>query len=311
MKKYGSMLLIGLLCLCMTLLVSFTVYGEESLPAQNGAGRLTVVFHTEDTTPEPIVGDAFHLFFVADLDEDYNFILTEAFADSRVSLEDLEDSALANTLAAFAEANELTAIQSGETNEDGRVVFDALENGLYLVIGEPLTQDYVTYVPAPFLVPIPSADGSDLTMEPKRDRFELDRPVDRRVLKIWEDDGNEADRPEEIIVQLLRDGEVYEEVTLNAENNWRYAWDQLEGGHNWQVNEKNVPEGYTVKVEQQGITFTITNTRGKTPPPPSSSEETLPQTGMLWWPVPFLLVAGVVFFLLGVLVLRIRRRNDA
>lgn len=41
---------------------------------------------------------------------------------------------------------------------------------------------------------------------------------------------------------------------------------------------------------------------GTTPPPGSK----LPQTGQLWWPVPILACAGLVFFVIGL----VRRRND-
>ena len=57
--------------------------------------------------------------------------------------------------------------------------------------------------------------------------------------------------------------------------------------------ETNVPAGYTVTVTQEGTLFVVTNTYpGKTPPK-------LPQTGLLWWPVPLLACAGLALVLAG------------
>ena len=70
----------------------------------------------------------------------------------------------------------------------------------------------------------------------------------------------ETQRPQEITVQLLRDGAVEDTVTLNAANSWRHEWTDLSARYAWTVVETDIPVGYTVKNELQGITFTVTNT---------------------------------------------------
>lgn len=130
----------------------------------------------------------------------------------------------------------------------------------------------------------------------------------RRVLKVWNDNGDAASRPKEIVVQLLRDGEVYETVTLNESNNWRWAWVDLSGQYRWWVTEQ-VPDGYTVEISQEGITFVVTNTPEipDTPDEPEKPDEPhLPQTGQLWWPVPTLAMAGLFLIAAGLL----RRRGE-
>ena len=69
--------------------------------------------------------------------------------------------------------------------------------------------------------------------------------MSRKVQKVWEDDGNEANRPEEITVQLLENGTVVDTVILNRKNNWEYTWDDLESSSKWQIVEADVPAGYT------------------------------------------------------------------
>lgn len=65
-------------------------------------------------------------------------------------------------------------------------------------------------------------------------------------------------------------GTVADTVILSQENNWEYTWENLDGSSKWQVVEAETPDGYTVSVAQEGITFVITNTGpSDTPPPPS------------------------------------------
>ncbi len=149
--------------------------------------------------------------------------------------------------------------------------------------------------------------------------------IDRKVLKVWADDGHEKDRPKEVIVQLLCDGKVYDTVTLNAAMNWRYTWTGLDDCYTWTVVEKE-SEGYTVEVTREGITFVVTNTCNEDIPdkpatpdtsapltdkythvhtpttsaaPDTPGNPTLPQTGQLWWPVPVMIAFGMLFVIIG------------
>lgn len=92
--------------------------------------------------------------------------------------------------------------------------------------------------------------------------------ISRTVEKIWNDNNN-PDRPTSITVQLLRNGEVVETVTLSAANGWSYNWPELDAGYTWSVKEVNVAEGYKASVAKSGTTFIITNTY-------STPEENIP-----------------------------------
>ena len=138
--------------------------------------------------------------------------------------------------------------------------------------------------------------------------------VTRKVLKVWDDDGAEDSRPQEITVELLRNGKVYDTVKLSEKNNWRYTWLDLDADARWSVTEKTV-SGYTVSITREGITFVVTNTkkpdRTDTPDTPvkpsnpskpsSPAKPTLPQTGAVWWHVEALALSGLVFLILGAL----------
>ena len=244
----------------------------------------------------------FSLYPVAPLTEEGEYALTGDFAQYPVSLEDLDSSglrSLAQTLDAYVARDTLTPLLFQETGEDGRVSFDGLSPGLYLVLGESYTQDNTVYTPSPMLFYLPGQgeDGGweyEVTASCKFDREETtDATVSRKVQKVWKDSGNQSKRPEMVFVQLLENGAVVDTVALSEENNWEYTWEGLDASSRWQVAETNVPDGYTVTVTQEGTLFVVTNTYpGKTPPK-------LPQTGLLWWPVPLLACAGLALVIAG------------
>ena len=161
------------------------------------------------------------------------------------------------------------------------------------------------------------------------------------VLKIW-DDTDSAQRPDEIVAELYDGGTRRDSVVLSKGNNWQHTWFDLAPTGDWIVREQQVPQGYTVSVERQGSRYVLTNTMEQPPEPPEVPEvpdvpevpevpgtppspgdprppeepvepegespgvPKLPQTGVLWWPVPVLLVSGMTLVLFGLL----RRRSD-
>lgn len=179
------------------------------------------------------------------------------------------------------------------------VSFEGLSPGLYLVLGESYTQGNTVFTPSPMLFYLPGQgeDGGweyEVTASCKFDQEETtDATVSRKVQKVWKDSGNQSKRPEMVFVQLLENGAVVDTVALSEENNWEYTWEGLDASSRWQVAETGVPDGYTVTVTQEGTLFVVTNTYpGKTP-------SKLPQTGLLWWPVPLLACAGLVLVIAG------------
>ena len=121
--------------------------------------------------------------------------------------------------------------------------------------------------------------------------------VTRTVLKRWNDAGYEQKRPDSVSVTLLKDGAVYDAKTLTRTDGWQNTWRDLprynpDGSEIvWTVTESPVP-GYTASVQQSGSTFILTNTLDR---------QKLPQTGLLWWPVPVLAAAGLLLLIFGAL----------
>ena len=271
---------------------------------------LEVIFGKEETG---FSGVGFQLYRVADVSEKGGFALTEDFSAYSISLEGLDSSgwrALAQTLDAYIARDGIKAVQAARTGKDGKVRFQALPVGLYLVSGGRFQQGDTMYTPEPFLFSLPTQDEEtgqwtyNGEVSCKYESEDAGETVERKVLKTWKNEENSRQRPEKITVQLLKDEKVYDTVTLSEENNWRYTWRGLDATARWRVMEYKTPTGYNVSVNQQGITFVMTNTwdsGGDTPgsPTPGGGTEKLPQTGMLWWPVPLLACGGLLLVLLG------------
>ena len=322
MKPYKriSALLLGLLAVLLVLPGTASAAGAIDLDRDVS---LTISYQDGET---PLFGAQFDLYLAATVDEAGELTPAENLAQLPVSFycETQEEwAALATTLEGYVLRDQILPLESGTTDDKGLLTFPKGEGrltpGMYLVVGHRHMQNETYYDPASFLVMLPGLDEEnewiyDVTVKPKYESRPTDHSgaVMRKVLKVWKDDGREALRPESIQVQLLRDGVVYETVTLNAENDWRYTWDNLDDSYQWTVVETE-QEGYTVQVEQAGITFVLTNTYDgdvpETPDTPDTpSKPKLPQTGQLWWPVPVLAAAGLLSCVVG--LVRRRGAND-
>lgn len=302
--KYFPLLILMLL-ISAALLPRHAAAAEAIDPQQPVS--LTVTFRSGEV---PLADLPFRLYLVATVDPCGELTVTEDFSLFRVDIRGENDAAwraLASTLEGYVAQSPIAPIDEGCTDENGQIFFPQrtaqLSQGLYFIPGLRYVQDDYIYEVEPFMVLLPSAVDDqwvyDLSVQPKYSQPE-DKPMMCHVIKVWNDDGNEAARPAQIVVQLLCNGEVYDTVTLSAANDWRYTWSELSGHARWTVTEQ-VPENYTVTITREGNCFIVTNT-GE-PPEPGAE---LPQTGQLWWPVPLLALAGLALLCAGVR----RRRGE-
>lgn len=277
---------------------------------------------------KPLSGIKYDLYLVATVAESGELTATKEFAGYPVDIRGRNDEAwqtLAATLEGYVLRDGVKPADNGQTNQAGCAAFPTegktLTPGLYLVLGSRITLNGYRYEPAPFLVQLPALDAErnawsyEVTAGAKYESWKETGggTVMRKVLKVWKDAGDEQERPEKVEVQLLRDGKVYDTVTLSAQNSWRYTWTELSDQYSWTVVEKE-QKGYTASIAREGITFVVTNTSNGSgtgnpaptaTPKPSQSGQKLPQTGQLWWPVPLLICAGLLFVVIGL----VRRRG--
>ena len=344
--------LTAMLCLtaALTAAPAGTAFCGENLdPAQKT--ELTLDYHYNET---PLPSAQFRLYRTADISDTVEFTLSGSFKDYPVKVNGLDNDgwkAAASTLAAYVSADRIGAQAEAETDAAGHLVFDSLEPGLYLVIGQKISRQGSVYESSPFLVSLPGLDAGrweyEVGVNPKcsmkpETPDTPDTPdtpntpdspgggggndggpekIKKTVIKVWNDEGARSGRPGSIKAVLLRDSEEYQTVTLNSANHWRHTWSGLSDEHDWEVIEEDAGDGYTVTYTDDDAIFTITNTSEEeiteNPVPlgwleiPDGSvplgnlEELpdapvplakLPQTGLLWWPVPLLAIAGMILF---------------
>lgn len=294
MKNAGVKRILRMMCM---VLFAIALCTEGLRPAN--------AFADEDSTGTLIVNYAysnneFHIFRVAENTAD-GFVPVEAYKDYRISLEAgtaSEWRALAATLSVYTQRDRITPLADQITDNSGSAQFRGLESGMYLVMGESQMKDGYNYQPIPFLIILEKAESLTAQVKYEEDYAgggDVPEKIDLSVRKVWKDNGSESSRPDNVIIQLLNNGEVYDTAVLNKENQWSYVWKDLASDGNWKVAEDRIPADYTVSIEQENLTFTVTNTRtgtitisGSTADSASSaSGPQSPKTGdenkIIWW----------------------------
>lgn len=266
----------------------------------------TVEFKTTDGTP--LSETNFSIYKVADIDKNGTMTINDSYASLNTDFNQLSENEWKNlpkTFIDFVDANKIEPTKSGMTDDAGAINFDECEQGLYLVRGMPLVYGVQLYTPINYFISLPSLMSDNwvynVKSEPKYALADYDNLVNIEVIKVWDDKGHTASRPNEILISLLKapknsdDYDEYKEVKLDASNNWTFTWENLDNAFDYQVEEKNISELYDVEIKRDGNTFIITNKYKDNLPH-------LPQTGQVWWPVPVFLGCGLVLVALSIMI---------
>lgn len=268
---------------------------------------------------ETMPGLELKLYKIADFTADFQFEPTERFAEKGIAINGIKSQSdwdkLASTLSALIALEKPTPDAEATTGEDGKGLFSDLTTGLYFTDQQRVEkEDGTIYTFKSVLVAVPAVneDGTwnyDVSATPKVDVYVPEKVyIDYRVNKLWKDQGNENKRPGSVSVTILKNGEVFEEIELNAAGNWTYTWTAEDDGSVFQVIETNVPENYTMTADSNGSVFSITNTYI-----PETVPVTPPQTGDTFdsgiW-VFLISVSGVLLVLMGIVMMRRRREEE-
>ena len=308
-QKYIGKALVVLLFLCLIIPNPITSADIPDL-------KLAISFQDGE---QKIAGVRYDIYLVAKEGADGSLKSTEAFSNYPINYKESDPNRLATTLEGYVIRDQIEPYDSSITDEEGMAYFPSqgksLEEGLYLVMGKEVTIRTNTYKPVSFLVSLPYENIKTRELDnivEVEAKYEIEPAVeyevDKKVIKIWKDQGHKEERPASIEIQLIGNGEIYDTVTLNADNNWEYNWEKLDGRVEWKVTEAAI-EDYSVEITQEGDSFIVVNTyeEEKTtteeekhePTTETEREGRLPQTGQLWWPAAALAVAGLFFITIG------------
>lgn len=126
-----------------------------------------------------VSGGTMTLYQVGAAEEDdgnYRFVLTDDFADSKESLEDIQSAELAEALAQYAGSRSVKGTTK-KIGDDGNVSFGKLEPGLYLLVQNRASSGYRKA--APFLVSVPQQGEEGCVYEVDASpKLELERVSD-------------------------------------------------------------------------------------------------------------------------------------
>lgn len=271
----------------------------------NREGSISVVM-TDPDTDEVVHGGNFLIFKVAAMkDGGANFKLDKEAAFKAFDLDkyELSDPQLSADLQTFALENGVEGTLISEAN--GAAVINGLGTGLYLVMEEGSVEGF--FPVNPFVVTIPMMDEVsgdwtyDVTASPKPEKYPVIeiKLANVAVRKVWQNVplGTILDN---VRIGLYCDGQLFGVAVLNQSNNWERVWTNLPVDHEWTIRELNVPDGYTVTYERNGMTFTAINTT------------TTPTTVLGIERNQFILGAsaiGVVIILLVCIIVLVKRRR--
>lgn len=283
MKKL-SILLLMLFTFCANILsvnaLDFT---------KKGSIEITLIEKEEQTK---INGAELTIYKIADAEEENHnlaFEYVNELSDCKVSLDNLDNDNISEEINKCLN-DSVKGISL--VTEDGKVNFEDLDLGLYLVKQTNKVEGYS--VITPYLVMIPRVINDEwtynVTSKPKTD---IIRVIDLKVTKVWNkansNISSSINLPKEIEIELSKNGEVIDTVKLNSANNWEYTWKDLEKSDMYNVREVNVPKGYTVTYQKEGNLFIVTNTTS------------LVQTGNMPWLVEIIGGIGLIFIVISLI----------
>ena len=162
-KKISVLMLLAVLMLN----IKFTAFAHD-VPEPGRSGSISVTMEYDKT---PVPGGTLSLYRVGNASEDdgnYHFVLNSEFADSQAALDDIQTDRTAQKLASFAADHRISGVTKNIDNS-GKVSFDNLEIGLYLMVQEEASAGY--YAVEPFLVSVPFMEDGiyiyDVNASPK------------------------------------------------------------------------------------------------------------------------------------------------
>lgn len=287
-------------CLLVLLLAALPLTAMAQQFDGNQKGSISVTLQSP-VSDHPMAGAELSVYHVAKVSADpkgnLNYSYTEAFHECGIPLHDPD---LAQKLDAYVSANAVSA-RKIVTDSEGNALCADLPLGLYFV-KETVTVE--GFAPSkPFLVTLPMKTDSGyeyhVDASPKT---EVVRYADITIKKVWNMTSSTG-TPASVTVELLKGGEVVETAVLNRQNNWQITYLYMPESDDYSIRETDVPQGFTAAYSQDGYVFTVTNTPTTTPP--------LAQTGQLIWPIPVFALAGLLFLIAGLLILRKTGKQDA
>lgn len=300
------------------------------VPVRALGGDLSMSYQYDSTD---LVSASWELYRVS-VESSGDLVHTSNFSNVSVSanLARTDYGTYVDTVDNYITANSITPDVTGKTDSNGEVDYTISSDGVYLVRFGSHIQDDVEYSSSPILFQIQS---DDIDLNPKVTAEKIEDTTTVTVNKTWRDDQLLDVRPSQILVGLYENGTRIESVVLSSSNNWAHTWEDLDAKSAWAVLELSETSGYLATYVKNENQFNIINTYqpveqpeepeipedpedpgneedSGTPENPDQSDSlgqsdtgnNIPSTGTLNWPIPVLVVIGLLSLGLGVMLRR-------
>ena len=225
--------------LLILMLFTTNVFANNYSVDLSVSGKINVVL-TDKENNESIEGVELTLYKIANvLEEDYH--LTYNYVDNincDVSLDNLESKELVDKINLCV--SDGLIIDTKITNLDGKVTFDNLSLGLYLVKQTNKVKGYSSI--NSYLLTIPKVEDNkfiyEINSKPKTDILRL---ISITVKKVWNEPlSNKNDLeslPMYVEAGLYKNNELIDKVKISKDNNWEYTWEDIEKSDDYNVLE--------------------------------------------------------------------------
>ena len=312
MAKRRMAVIVVFVCLCFLLMpfyanASSTTEASEPINT-NQECTLTLSYICDGIIFEDL---SVKLYKVADVSANYNYTLTDSFADYDINLNGIQNNSewnvIRSTLEASITADNIEANSIAKTDSNGQACFKNLKPGLYLALVGTVMQGDMSYFFDSALVALPGLDMDgfwqyQVSVSSKSQVIPpSDKEVELKVVKLWKGDEEANSRPESVEVQIFRDATSYKNVVLSEENNWSYSWFAKENEANWTVIERNIPSEYTMTVEKRDTSFVLTNTYIKENPDEIIETPQTGDTSNIILYVILMFVSASILIILGII----------
>ena len=199
-----------------------------------------------------------------------------------VSLDNLKDANLVNNISKCIND---TVIKSVGITNNGKVTFNNLKQGLYLVSQTKSVNGYSNI--DSFLVAIPKVEDNkwiyNINALPKVDIYKV---IDLVVEKKWNTINKNI--PKYVTIELYKGEELINTIELNEENDWTYKFENIEKSDKYSIKEINIPKGFTPSYKVIENVYTVTNS------------DTLADTGQVFYPIFIAFFSGIILILFGI-----------
>jgi len=260
--------LVSILLILISIVIPYNVYAISTTEAKEEINlsedcNLALNFIYEDYEFNDV---DVNIYYIASVSNDYRYQLVNDLMEYPIKINgiktDLEWNSLEEVIDSYILADNIEPTLS-EVVIDNKIMLSDLEAGLYFIKIDKIDTDDYTLLFDSFLINLPELieDGTwnyEVEVYSKAESYEPKYDdIEYTIVKEWVDDGK--NRPRSIEVEIYDDGDLYDTIILSSDNNFTYKFITKDDGSEFNVLEKNVPDGYKVSISNNDKTFIIMN----------------------------------------------------